>query len=257
MPASFGRPARVSFDYTGAHVLVTGGTSGIGAAVAKAYLQAGANVTITGTRPSIKDYDQDLSAYRYVTLDVTQKAQIPRVAASLPALDILVNSAGIALASIGKSEWEPELFAHALEMHLTSVFRLSSACFSKLKDSKFQGGASVIGIASMSAYFGMEFVPGYGAGKAGLVQLMKTLAVSWSRHGIRANAVAPGMIATRQTAPVVNSPALTEHVLSRTPAKRLGLPEDVAAAVLFLTSPAASYVNGHTLAVDGGFAVAG
>jgi 3-oxoacyl-[acyl-carrier protein] reductase len=257
MPASFGRPPRVSFDYTGAHVLVTGGTSGIGAAIAKAYLQSGANVTITGTRASIKDYDQDLSAYRYLTLDVTQKLQIAKVAASVPTLDILVNSAGIALASIGKSEWEPDMFAHAVEMHLTSVYRMSGACFAKLKDSKFQGGASVIGIASMSAYFGMEVVPGYGAGKAGLVQLMKTLAVSWARHGIRANAVAPGMIITRQTAAVVNSPALSEHLLGRTPIKRLGLPEDVAGAVLFLTSPAASYVSGHTLAVDGGFAVAG
>jgi NAD(P)-dependent dehydrogenase (short-subunit alcohol dehydrogenase family) len=257
MPASFGRPPRVSFDYSGAHVLVTGGTSGIGAAIAKSYLQSGANVTITGTRPSSKDYDQDLGAYRYLSLDVTQKLQIAKVAASLPTLDILVNSAGIALASIGKSEWEPDTFAHAVEMHLTSVYRMSGACFARLKESKFQGGASVIGIASMSAYFGMEVVPGYGAGKAGLVQLMKTLAVSWARHGIRANAVAPGMIITRQTAAVVNNSALSDHLLARTPIKRLGLPEDVAGAVLFLTSPAASYVSGHTLAVDGGFAVAG
>jgi NAD(P)-dependent dehydrogenase (short-subunit alcohol dehydrogenase family) len=257
MPASFGCPPLVTFDYTGVHVLVTGGTSGIGAAVAKAYLQSGATVTITGTRPSIKDYGQDLSAYRYVTLDVTQKMQIAKLAASLPALDILVNSAGVALASIGKSEWEPEMFAHAVEMHLTSVYRMSSACFPLLKDSKFQGGASVIGIASMAAYFGMELVPGYGAAKAGLVQLIKTLAVSWARYGIRANAIAPGLIITRQTASVANNPRLSEHVLKRTPIKRLGLPDDVAGAVLFLTSPAASYICGHALDVDGGFAVAG
>jgi 3-oxoacyl-[acyl-carrier protein] reductase len=257
MSATFGRQPRVSFDYGGAHVLVTGGTSGIGAAVAKAYRAAGASVTITGTRASVKDYDEDLNGYRYLKLDVTQKDEIAGVAAELPALDILVHSAGIALASIGKNEWEPDLFALAVEMHLTSVYRLSNACLPMLKASNMEGGASVIGMASMSAYFGMEIVPGYGAGKGGLVQLMKTLAVTWAKHGIRANAVAAGLIVSRQTAPLANNPEASEHLLSRTPIKRLGLPDDVAGAVLFLTSPAASYVTGHTLSVDGGFAVAG
>jgi NAD(P)-dependent dehydrogenase (short-subunit alcohol dehydrogenase family) len=255
--ASFGRPARISFDYSGIQVLVTGGTSGIGAAVAKAYRDAGASVTVTGTRASIKDYDSDLGGYQYLKLDVTQKDEIVRVTDALPALDILVNSAGIALASIGQNEWEPDLFAHAVEMHLTSVYRMSHACLPKLKASRLEGGACIIGMASMSAYFGMEIVPGYGAGKAGLVQLMKTLAVSWSRYGIRSNAVAAGLIVSRQTAPLANDPTASEHLLSRTPLKRLGVGEDVAGAVLFLTSPAASYITGHTLCVDGGFAVAG
>lgn len=259
MSATSAGSARVTFDFSGAHVLVTGGTSGIGAATAKAYREAGATVTITGTRPSIRDYDEDLGAYRYQTLDVTDKAHIARVAAAVPALDILVNSAGVALASLGQNEWEPDLFAHAVEMHLTSVYRLAAACLPKLQASRFEGGASVIGVASMSAYFGMEVVPGYGAGKAGLVQLTKTLAVAWAKHGIRANSVAAGLIASRQTAAVASHPesAPAQHLLGRTPMKRFGEADEVVAAILFLTSPAASYITGHTLSVDGGFAIAG
>lgn len=249
--------AAVHFDYSGASVLVTGGTSGIGAGVAAAYRRAGAEVTITGTRASAKAYDADLSGYRYLQLDVTDAARIAAVAAAVPTLDILVHSGGVALASLGKDEYEPDNFELAVRMHLTSVYRLSRACLDTLAASRLPGGASVVGIASMSSYFGIEVVPGYGAAKAGLVQLMKTMAVAWSRHGVRANAVAAGLIRTPQTERTINTPKYLAPHLARTPLGRPGESAEVAAAVLFLTSAAAAYITGQTLPVDGGFSIAG
>ncbi len=257
MSATGAGTAGVRFDYSGASVLVTGGTSGIGAGVAVAYRQAGAEVTITGTRASATDYDADLSAYRYLQLDVTDAAQIAAVAAALPRLDILVHSAGVALASLGKDEYEPDNFELAVRTHLTSVYRLSRACLDKLAASCLPGGASVVGIASMSSYFGVQIVPGYGAAKAGLVQLMKTMAVAWARHGVRANAVAAGLIRSRQTAWTTKRPERAAPTLERTPLRRVGEPAEVAGAVLFLTSAAAAYITGQTLPVDGGFSIAG
>jgi NAD(P)-dependent dehydrogenase (short-subunit alcohol dehydrogenase family) len=142
-------------------------------------------------------------------------------------------------------------------MHLTSVYRLSRLCRDQLAASTLQAGASIIGIASMSSYFGIEVVPGYGAAKAGLVQLMKTFAVAWSRHKIRANAVAAGLIMTRQTAVFKEHPEMAAPMIARTPLGRLGEPAEIANAVLFLTSSAASYITGQTISVDGGFSVSG
>ena len=249
--------AALAFDYSGARVLITGGTGGIGAATAAAYRGAGADVTITGTRKSPSEYNDDLSGYRYLQMDLADSAGIAAVAKAIGQFDILVHSGGIGLASVGKNEYEPDVFEEAVRMHLTSVYRLSSLCRDSLAASVLPGGASIVGIASMSSYFGFEWVPGYGAAKAGLVQMMKTLAVAWSRHGIRSNAVAAGLIRTRQTAAFAQQPELTAPVIARTPLRRLGEPSDVANAVLFLTSSAACYITGQTLAVDGGFSISG
>ena len=115
----------------------------------------------------------------------------------------------------------------------------------------------MIGIASMASYFGMGIVPGHGAAKTGLVGLTRTMAVHWGPRGVRANAVAAGLTRSRMTAGTFATPAWTEPTLARTPLGRLGDPEDIAGAVLFLASPAASWITGQTLAVDGGFTVAG
>jgi NAD(P)-dependent dehydrogenase (short-subunit alcohol dehydrogenase family) len=250
-------PTGVRFDYSGADVLVTGGTSGIGAAVAAAYRAAGARVTITGTRENVAAYDADLSGYRYLRLDVADSGQLAAVADPLPRLDILVHSGGVGLAALGKNEYEPDIFEEAVRMHLTSVYRLSSLCRDKLAASKLPSGGSIIGIASMSSFFGVEIVPGYGAAKAGLVQLMKTLAVAWSKHRIRPNAVAAGLIKTRQTAVFSEHPEYAAPHLARTPMRRLGEAGEIANAVLFLTSGAASFITGQTLSVDGGFSICG
>jgi len=244
-------------NFDGAHVLVTGGTSGIGAAAAAAYREAGAEVTITGTRGSASDYDGGLDGYRYLQLDVEDGASIDAVAAALPRLDILVNNAGMALPSLGLDEYEPEIFARSVNMLLVGAFRMSRRSYDLLKASQWSGGAAIVGIASMSSYFGIPIVPGYGAAKTGLLGLTRTLAVEWGKDGIRVNAVAAGLTRSRMTAGTFAEDAWTEPTLARTPLGRLGEPDDIAAAILFLSSPAASWITGQTLAVDGGYTVSG
>lgn len=246
-----------NFNYNGARVLVTGGTSGIGAATAAAYRDAGADVTITGTRPSATDYDGDLSGYRYLQLDIEDEASIARLGAEISGLDILINNAGFALPSVGLDEYEPDVFARAVNMHLTSAYRVSHACVDALAQSKLPGGASIVCVASMSSYFGIGIVPGYGAAKTGIIGLVRVLAVQWGSRNIRVNAVAAGITRSRMTADTVNNPAYAAPALARTPAGRLGEPNDIAGPILFLTSDAASWITGQTLPVDGGFTVAG
>jgi NAD(P)-dependent dehydrogenase (short-subunit alcohol dehydrogenase family) len=246
----------VSFDFTGARVLVTGGTSGIGHGIARAFDDAGATVIVTGTRASTSDYDVDLSGFDYRQCRMTDTADIAALVTSLDGLDVLVNNAGQSLPG-GRSEQEPDVFEEAVRINLFGAFRLAHACHEHLARSDADGGASVINMGSMSSYFGMEIVPGYGAAKAAVVQMTKTLAVTWARDGIRVNAVAPGVIETAMTAPMMPFDEMTRPLLARTPLGRFGTPEDVAPAVLFLASPDARYITGQTLAIDGGFSIMG
>jgi NAD(P)-dependent dehydrogenase (short-subunit alcohol dehydrogenase family) len=241
---------RISFDYSGATVLVTGATSGIGHAIATAYRDAGAKVIATGRKPNSGDYDIDLNGMDYRQLDIGDRQSLFDLAASLERLDILVNNAG---GSQG-NEWEADSFDQSINVNLNSVFHLSTACKDLLAASDFPGGASVIGIASMTSYFGFAWTPGYGPAKAGLVQMIKTLGMSWGELGIRANAVAAGLTRSNLTADGMdNMQDMVDETLRRQGLKRTGFPEDIAPAVLFLTSPAASWITGQTLPVDGGF----
>ncbi len=148
------------------------------------------------------------------------------------------------------------MFEDALRLNLSSAFRLATACKKLLAQSALEGGASIVNLASMSSFFAVPIVPGYGAAKAGVVQLTKNLAVAWAKHHIRVNAVAPGLILSNMTKVMKGIEALEKPQLERTPLGRWGTPEDVAPAVLYLASAAASFVTGHTLCVDGGYAVA-
>jgi len=240
----------VSYNFNGATVLITGGTSGIGLGCAHEYRDAGAHVIVTGRKGAATDYASDLQGMTYQQLDVADREALCDLASSLSALDILVNNAGGAQGN----EWEPDSFDQSIAVNLSSVFHLSAACKDLLAASQFPGGASVIGIASMTSYFGFEWTPGYGPAKAGLVQLMKTLGMSWGKSGIRANAVAAGLTRSNLTAPVLdNMQEMVDETLRRQGLKRTGVPQDIAAAVLFLSSPAAAWITGQTLAVDGGF----
>jgi NAD(P)-dependent dehydrogenase (short-subunit alcohol dehydrogenase family) len=244
------------FDFGGAQVLVTGGTSGIGHAVAHAFADAGAHVTITGSQESAAAYDADLARFTYRQCRMTEPADIAAVASGLTRLDVLVNNAGRNLPG-GRSEYEPDVFEETVAINLFGAFRMATATRDLLEASGQPGGGAVVNLGSMSSFFGIEIVPGYGAAKAGVVQMTKTLAVAWARRGIRVNAVAPGVVETNMTAPMMGFDELTQPLLDRTPMGRFAAPEEIAPAVLFLASPAAQYITGQTLVVDGGFSIAG
>jgi 3-oxoacyl-[acyl-carrier protein] reductase len=247
--------ANVAFDFSGCRVLVTGGSSGIGAEIARAFLEAGARVAITGTRPSSSDYDRDLSGYRYHALSLSDPGAVDRLAAAVEELDVLVNNAGANFPG-GRNEAIPDVFEQSVAINLFGAYRLAVGCRDKLAQSGLDGGASVINLASMSSFFAVPLVPGYAAAKAATVQLTKNLAVTWARQGIRVNAVAPGLIESGMTAPMKGVEALEQPHLARTPMGRWGTPQDIAPAVLFLASSAARFITGQTFAVDGGYSVA-
>ena len=246
----------VTFDFRECHVLVTGGTSGIGHAIAHAFHGAGADVTITGTRADADAYDVDLAPFNYHRCHMSAPDEIGALATGLGSLDVLVNNAGQNLPG-GRSEYDPDVFEEVVAVNLFGAFRLAGLCLPLLARSSVDGGGSMINLASMASYFGIEMVPGYGAAKAGIVQMTKTLAVAWAKHGIRVNAIAPGVVETAMTAPMMGFDELTAPLLARTPMGRFATPDDIAPVALFLASSAARYVTGQTLPVDGGFSVAG
>lgn len=245
---------RASFDFSGARVLVTGGSNGIGAAIAKGFADAGAQVVITGTRASASEYDGDLSAFEYHQLQLTDKAGIESLAASIDRLDILVNNAGGNFPG-GKHEAVPDVFEESVAINLFGGYRLAVGCKDKLAASTLDGGASIINLASMGAFFAVPIVPGYGAAKAATVQMTKNLAATWAGDGIRVNAVAPGLVESNMTAVMKGVEPLEKPFLDRTPLGRWGAPGDIAPVVLFLASSSARFLTGQTILVDGGFSI--
>ncbi|HVM98127.1 MAG TPA: SDR family oxidoreductase [Candidatus Acidoferrales bacterium] len=239
------------FDFTGMHVLVTGGSNGIGLGIATAFGAAGATVTVTGTRPAT-GYAHDLSRFDYRQLDMRDTAAISQLCARLQRLDVLINNAGANFAR-QPSEWDPAVFEDSVRINLFGAFRMAVACKPLLAESRAEGGASVINLASMSSFFAVPVVPGYGAAKAAIVQMTKNLAVTWASEKIRVNAVAPGLIRSNMTAGMQGIEAVEKPLLDRTAMHRWGTPDDIAPACLFLASDAARFITGQTLCVDGGY----
>jgi 3-oxoacyl-[acyl-carrier protein] reductase len=234
------------FDFSGASVLVTGGSNGIGNAIATAFRDAGASVTITGTRADASAYETDLKGLAYRQLDMKDAAAVTALAASLTKLDVLVNCAGQARPG---QERDADVFAETLAVNLTNAFRLCAAVRPLLKASR----GSIVHIASMSSYYAFPAAPGYGASKAGVLQLVKSLAEGWARDGIRVNAIAPGWVETNMTAEVQGNEAMMQRIIAHTPQRRWGKPAEMAGAVLFLCSENAGFITGVTLPVDGGY----
>jgi 3-oxoacyl-[acyl-carrier protein] reductase len=245
---------RINFDFTGTTALVTGGTSGIGHATATLLRDCGAQVTITGTKPSTADYDVDLGGMTYRQFSVTDSAQADELATSFSTLDILINNAGANFPS-GLDESTVEGFAASVDVNLLAPFRLTIALRDALKSSRAAGGASVVMLASMAAMRAVPMVPGYAAAKAGVLSLTRNLAVRWAGEGIRVNAVVPGVTATRMTAPMDYVPEVKQEQLDHIPLNRFASPAEIAAPILFLCSENASYCTGSALVVDGGYSV--
>ncbi|OBK53969.1 SDR family NAD(P)-dependent oxidoreductase [Mycobacterium sp. 1081908.1] len=242
--------ARVSFDFTGTAVLVTGGTSGIGHATATLFRDAGAEVTITGTKPSAADYDTDLSGMTYRQLRITDPESVDALAQAFARLDVLVNNAGANFPG-GLDESKPDGFDASVALNLTGPYRLTVALYRALRSSTATGGASVVNLASMSALRAVPLVPGYGAAKAGIVCITRNLAVKWAGKGIRVNAVAPGTIDTPMTAPMHGAAELVESELAHIPLHRFGSVGEIAPTVAFLCTEQSSYTSGSLFVVDG------
>ncbi len=231
-------------------ILVSGGTSGIGAGIAQAFRDAGDRVTAVGLAgPELDAAAQD-PAFRGIDLkplDVSDQAAVDAFAATLTQVDVLVNCAGMIRRM---AEYEMPTFLKVLDVNLAGTMRLCLAC----KDSLAQRNGAIVNTASMLSFFGGPFVPAYSASKGGVMQLTKSLAVAWAKEGIRVNAVAPGWIATPLTQALQDDAARSQGILDRTPMGRWGTPADVAKAVLFLASDQAAFITGAILPVDGGYA---
>ncbi|MBU1823015.1 MAG: SDR family oxidoreductase [Bacteroidetes bacterium] len=251
----------IKWNLKGKKALVTGGTKGIGEASALLLAQAGAEVMVLAR--SAEDIDRMAAEAAKNDLSIIGKAFdmaepqvadhiIAHVQSTWGSLDILVNNAGM---NIRKPtvEYSPAEYDRIMQVNLRSVFELSQATYPMLKESK----GCIVNISSVSALTHISSGSIYGMSKAAITQLTRNLAVEWAPDGIRVNAISPWYISTPLAEPVLNDPEKLKKILARTPMNRVGTAEEGAAAVLFLSLPAASYITGQCLSVDGGFMVNG
>ncbi|WP_293351677.1 SDR family oxidoreductase [Phenylobacterium sp.] len=245
---AIGRRMAALFD-PGVRVLVTGGASGIGAGLSRAFAAAGCQVTATGLSQTELNAADAGDGTTLKLLDVRDDTAIAAVMATFERLDVVVNCAGVAFHQ--REEFDPAVFATVLDVNLTGTMRVSAAARPLLA----ANSGAILTLASMNSFFGAPGAPGYASSKGGVVQLTKSLAIAWARDGIRVNAIAPGGIETPMTAALRASEHASKRALDRTPMRRWGTPDDLAGAALFLASPAAAFVTGAVLTVDGGYSI--
>lgn len=247
------------FRLDGQVALVTGGARGLGQAMATALAQAGAAVCVADLLPADEtlalvaaagQQGQAIVADLAALVPESADALIQQVTASLGAPTVLVNNAGIIRRAPALSHsWED--WQQTIALDLSAPFLLSQALARQLVSREAPG--KIVNVASMLSYQGGYLVPGYTAAKSGIAGLTRALANEWARYGINVNAIAPGYMATELTAMLRSDPSRAETMLARIPAGRWGEPGDLAGAVIFLCSPAADYVHGTVLPIDGGW----
>jgi NAD(P)-dependent dehydrogenase (short-subunit alcohol dehydrogenase family) len=230
-------------------IVVVGGTSGIGAAIATRFAGEGAAVTAAGLRADEAPADLQEGA-EVVELDVRDGDSLERLVGGFTArsrgLDVLVNAAGVIRRS---EEFDPQVFRDVVDINLTATMRACVAAHPGLVRSQ----GCVVNVASVLTFRGGPLVPAYTASKGGIAALTRSLAVAWGPAGVRVNAVAPGWIRTDLTADLQDDDARSADIVSRTPLGRWGRTDDVTGSVAFLAGPDAGFVTGVTLPVDGGY----
>lgn len=230
-------------------VLVSGATSGIGLAIAQGFSALGAHVIATGSSVVKLDAlraDAELEGIRFEQLDVRNQDDINRFVGALEDLDVLVNAAGVARPT---DEYRDDVFREVIDVNLTAAMRFSMASRAALERAR----GSIINIASMLSYIADAEVPAYCASKTGILGLTRALAHSFGAAGVRVNAIAPGYHRTDMTRTLWEAPESANKIAERSALKRWGEAHDLVGASLFLASPAASFITGVTLPVDGGY----
>jgi 3-oxoacyl-[acyl-carrier protein] reductase len=243
------------FELTGKTALVTGATGGLGGSIARALHKQGATVAISGTRKEVLDALAGELKERIHVLpcDLSNKDQVealvPQAEAAMEKLDILVANAGVTkdnlFVQLRDEDWET-----VININLTATFRLSRAA---MKTMMRRRHGRIIGITSVVGVTGNPGQGNYTAAKAGMIGMMKSIAKEYAKRGVTANCVAPGFIATPMTDKLNDKQR--EAIMTMVPANRLGTPDDIAAAVVYLASEEAAYVTGQTLHVNGGMAM--
>lgn len=247
-----------AFSLRGEHALITGGGTGIGLAVAQAMHAAGARVVLIGRRePELAEAVRGLGeGASYVVHDITEfdkaGALVERITRESGPITCLVNNAGMHLKKPA-IETTPEEFQKVLGTHIFGAHALSCAVAPGMIERKH---GTIIFMASMASLFGIPLVVAYAAAKSAMIGMIRTMATELSQHGVRVNAIAPGWIDTAMSRKAfAGDPTRKSKIISRTPMARLGDPDDVGWAAVYLTSPAAKFVTGSILPVDGGVAM--
>ena len=242
-----------SFDFSNKRVLVTGGVSGIGRAVAMAFSAAGAQVTacgLTAQELAAARGDPGFARIDVVALDVTDKAAVDALVAGLPSLDVVVTSAGIIRRD---DEHDPDVFDQVINVNLSGSMRVASAARPLLARSK----GSVVLVGSVMSFFGGPRQPAYSASKGAIRNLTMSLACAYGADGVRVNAVAPGWVITELSRGARENADRNAMIMARSPLGRWAQPAEIADPVLFLASDAARFMTGTVMLVDGGYTSVG
>ena len=240
------------FSVRGRRALVTGGSAGLGRAMAEALVAGGAQVAIAARSQRVFDAARQMGAIP-LQVDLADRAQVTalvdRAVESLGGLDILINDAGAQIRHPAEDfpleDWD-RIFA----VNLDAVWILSQAAGRVMLA---QGHGKIINIASLLSVFGGITIPAYAASKGGVAQLTKALANEWARHGVNVNAIIPGYMATEMNEALIGNPDREPLILSRIPAGRWGRPADIKGTAIFLASAASDYLHGALVPVDGGY----
>jgi NAD(P)-dependent dehydrogenase (short-subunit alcohol dehydrogenase family) len=251
-----------SFQLEGKITVVTGAGRGIGRALAIGIAEAGSDVAILArTKEDLEKVAEEIrqvgrKAYPYA-VDITKREEIEEAIEDLVSkrgkIDVLVNNAGMNIRTpaleVTDVEWET-----IIQTNLKSAFMLSQLAGQQMKEN---GGGRIINIASVAGHVALQTGVVYGASKAALIQMTKTLALEWGKHGIHVNAIGPWYFKTPLTEKLLDDEAYLNRILDRTPLKRVGELEDLVGPAVFLASDAANYITGQTLFVDGGMTIYG